>query len=131
MNVIEAIATLRHDLDRTIESLEALRNGFAGYAEVAPVLHQPYREIDLKKADPRLSDFLTKACRTSEGSYVRVTDLWRAYVRWCRRNDVSQLGRSHFASRVRALGYEYSRSRRVRGLQVRTWEGLKLAKKAG
>ena len=127
MNVLESIALLRHDLDRCIEFLESLRNGFATYAAVAPDLDKPSLALRAAKGDPRLKEFIA-SCRTAEGAYVRVRDLWHTYVRWCRLNQAARLAPAQFAARLRALGYEYSRSRRIRGRQVRTWEGIAVRK---
>ena len=83
MTVLDSITLLRNDLDRTIESLEALRTGFALYAQIAPDLDKPRKSFVPAKAGERLQKFLSTMTETRKGAYVRVSALRKAYLRWC------------------------------------------------
>ena len=126
MNVLEAIEVLRGDLDRTIESLEALRNGFALYAVAAPDLDRPFHPVQVAESEDRLKDFLAEKCRTGERLYIRASVLRGAYCRWCKLRGARPGGPAQFTMRLMNAGYRYSRSRRIRGLQQRTFEGIAL-----
>jgi hypothetical protein len=126
MNVIEAIASLRHDLDRTIESLELLRNGFSSYALIAEDLDKPRHEIQPRVPGERLKGFLEEYCHIEASSWVRTSALWTAYKRWCRLHADGGIGPVQFHARMLAQGFILSRSRRIRGKQSRTWEGIGL-----
>ena len=47
----------------------------------------------------------------------------------CKFNDVTPVRRGQFKARLEAAGYRYSRSRRIDGVQQRTWEGIALRRK--
>lgn len=129
MTVVKAILELRRDLDRTIQALEAMRHSFISFVAGVPDLEQPGKIAPVKR-DPRLQEFLSKHCHASKSGYVKSSELFRAYAHWCRTEKQVRMGQRYFALRLRALGYRYSRSRRIRGCQTRTWEGITLRKKA-
>jgi Poxvirus D5 protein-like len=128
MNVIQAIDSLRNDLDRTIESLEALRNGFGTFALVAPVRVAQPVELD-PRAKVRVKQFVDECLDTKERAFLRGSSLWNAYIRWCKFNDNKPVSPRQFKSRLEAAGFRYSRSRRIAGVQARTWEGVTLRKR--
>jgi len=128
MTVLQAIDSLRQDLDRTIESLEALRTGFGTFALVAPTRSEKRPELDAR-AKTRVKRFVDECLNTRDTAFIRGTVLWKAYQRWCRLNDVKPVGPGQFKARLEAAGYRYSRSRRIDGVQARTWEGVTLRRK--
>ena len=134
MNVIQAIDSLRNDLDRTIESLEALRNGFATYALLAPDVDKPNKPAVRVELDDRVKDglkrFVDENLTAKENAFARCSALWAAYIRWCRFNDAKPVTSHQFTARLRAIGITYSRSRRIAGQQARTWEGVALRKRS-
>ena len=76
MNVLQAIDSLHGDLDRTIESLEALREGFGAFALVAPT--KAARPVELApRAKTRVKQFVDECLDPK----LRGISLWRAYQR--------------------------------------------------
>jgi P4 family phage/plasmid primase-like protien len=80
-----------------------------------------------REHDDPLKEFIDDCCELGPGAYVRAQDLAAGYELWAKQNrERYPLGREAFNERLLAKGFKQSRSRRVEGKQLRTWEGIEL-----
>lgn len=129
MTITSAINLLLEDLDRTAQSVQALRRSVAEYGMFAPVAKRP-PATELKRLDHKIPEFLADCCQLKTDAWVRSAHLYSAYRRWCRLRDLRPARPGQFQLRLTAEGLLYSRSRRFRGTQKRTWEGVGLRRRA-
>lgn len=78
------------------------------------------------RAEGPLDDFLKECCQPAGDAWVRSADLSICYAWWCKRERRPRLGWAAFLYRVKALGFEPSRSRRDGLTQLRSIEGLRI-----
>jgi hypothetical protein len=93
------------------------------YADALPASTNPSFSL---LTDP-LKDFLEVCCEERRNLYSTVCDLMTAYLWWAEQNeDHYPLRREEFAEQLMMKGFRQNRSRRLDGMQCRTWEGLTL-----
>lgn len=97
-------------------------------AKAPAVPASPVENIDpfFYRAEGPLDEFLNYCCQVADSTWVRSVDLSTCYGWWCKRKQRPRLGRAAFLYRVKALGFEFSRSRREGLTQLRTIEGLRI-----
>jgi hypothetical protein len=125
----ELATELQSAFGEAIRAMEMLRNnlGLLALAAAPPQAEATAPPEKFGNLNEYFQAFLDDACRPGDGLWLRGSDLWRAYKRWCverqrpRRLTYPEL---HFLLGNR---YEYSRSRRIRGKQLRTYEGIGLS----
>jgi P4 family phage/plasmid primase-like protien len=84
--------------------------------------------VEWREHDDPLKEFLEDCCEVEDEAWCRSAELSDVYAWWCKReHERYPLGREAFGERIRAKGFQASRSRRsADGKQMRTYEGVRV-----
>lgn len=99
-----------------------LKEGLGEPPEVAAA------NVEWREHDDPLKEFLDDCCEVDKEAWCRSAELSDVYAWWCKRqHERYPLGREAFNDRIRAKGFEDSRTRRDSSKkQMRTKEGLRI-----